>query len=453
MRKRLLPIQIGVFVTFMLIPLWFRFPGMKALGMGDFTVFYSAGFLIFWPILWTIIWWVFSGFWGFGTLWKNKTLRLWFILQLIFAGWILLSWVWSYERILHPAVTVGAALPFILVIFFSIALACSRVSIRVIIVALVIGLLWNSILASLQVAHQGSLGLKLIGEFQVDPASSGTVIVQAGDIRWLRPYGLLPHPNMLGGFLVIGLLGTFAWSLCEQKKYWLFSVAIFIFGLWSLFLSFSRSAWLAFAVGLLLLLLLTFKSWWPDCNRLIRVIAILGVSLVASGLFFLLYQPFLSSRAGLSDESVELRSVSDRNVYNQIAIDAIKKSPVLGIGIGNYPWYSTDYIFNNTTFDLRGQPVHNIYLSAWSELGIIGLGLFLLIVGIAIRMGITNIRLRNNQQTNDTFLCAAAICGVVAFLVIGFFDHYSWTLIQFQVAFWGLMAVAIQPPSTTSALT
>lgn len=452
-QKRLLPIQIGVFITFMLIPLWYRFPGMKALGMGDFTVFYSAGFLIFWPILWTIIWWMLSGFWGIGSIWKNKTLRLWFILQLIFAGWILLSWAWSYERILHPAVTIGAALPFVLVILFSLALTCSRVPIRLILAALIIGLFWNSILASLQVAHQGSLGLKLLGEFQVDPASSGTVIVQAGNIRWLRPYGLLPHPNILGGFLVIGLLGAFGWSLSEQKKYWLLGVVIFIFGLWSLFLSFSRSAWLALAVGLLILLTLTFKTWLFDRSRLIRVIAILGGSLVAGGLFFLLYQPFLSARAGLSDESVELRSVSDRNVYNQIAIDAIKKSPILGTGIGNFPWYSTDYIAKKTKFDLRGQPVHNIYLSAWSELGVTGLGLFLLIVGTAIRVSITNIRLRRNQQADDTFLYAVAICGVIAFLVIGFFDHYSWTLIQFQVAFWGLMAVAIQPPSTTSALT
>ncbi len=452
-QKRLLPIQLGIFITFMLIPLWYRFPGMKALGMGDFTVFYSAGFLIFWPILWTIIWWMISGFWGIGSLWENKTLRLWLILQFIFAGWILLSWAWSYERILHPAVTIGAALPFVLVIFFSLALSCSHISIRVIIAALVIGLLWNSALASLQVAHQGSLGLKLIGEFQVDPASSGTVIVQAGDIRWLRPYGLLPHPNMLGGFLVIGLLGAFGWSVSEQKNYWLFGVVIFIFGLWSLLLSFSRSAWLAFAVSLLILLILTFRIWLFDRNRLIRVIAILGVSLIAGGLFFLLYQPFLSARAGLSDESVELRSVSDRAIYNEIAIDAIKYSPILGTGIGNYPWYSTDYLAHKTNYDLRGQPVHNIYLSAWSELGVIGLGLFLLIVGLGIRAGIINIRLRNKQQTNDTFLYTAAICGVVAFLVIGFFDHYSWTLIQFQVAFWGLMAVAIQPPSTTSELT
>jgi len=443
-RKKLIPVHVGIFITFMLIPLWYRFSGMKALGMGDFTVFYSAGFLIFWPILWTIIWWAISGFSGIGNLWSNKTPRLWLTLNLIFAGWILLSWVWSYEKILHPSVTIGAAIPFILVILFSIALSSSRFPIRLIIVALVIGLLWNSLLASLQVAHQGSIGLKALGEFQVDPASSGTVVVQADSVRWLRPYGLLPHPNMLGGFLAVALLSAFGWGLSGQNKRWLVIGVIFILGLWALFLTFSRSAWIGFGFGLLLLLVLTFKSWWLNRNRLVRVIAILGISLVAGGIFFLLYQPFLSARAGLSDESVELRSVSDRNIYNQIAIDAIKYSPILGTGIGNYPWYSTDYLANRTKYDLRGQPVHNIYLSAWSELGIIGLTLFLLIVGVAIRASIINIR----QRGNDTFLYAAAICGIIAFLVIGVFDHYSWTLIQFQVAFWGLMAVAIQPPST-----
>lgn len=448
-RKRLLPIQLGILITFMLIPMWFRFSGMRALGMGDFTVFYSVGFLIFWPMLWTVVWWGLSKFEGIGTLWQNKSLRLWVILQLIFATWILLSWTWSYKRDSYPSVTVSAALPFILVIIFSLAVCSSRLSIRLIVTALIIGVIWNSVLASLQVAHQGSLGLTMFGEFQVNPANSGTVVVQAGDIRWLRPYGLLPHPNMLGGFLAVGLLGVFGWSLSSQGKKWLLGAAIFEFGLWSLLLTFSRSAWLGLAVGLLLLMALTLRMWWRDRQRLIRILTIGGISLVVGGLFFVLYQPFLSARAGLADESLEVRSTSDRVVYTQIALDAIKASPILGTGIGNFPWYASTYLAK-TKFDLRGQPVHNIYLSAWSELGVVGLGLFLLIIVVASRAGFANIQ---TAYASTSYLYAAIGCGVVAFLVIGLFDHYSWTLIQFQAAFWGLMAVAIQPPSTYRDLT
>ncbi len=52
----------------------------------------------------------------------------------------------------------------------------------------------------------------------------------AGDIRWLRPYGLLPHPNVLAGFLVIGRLSTltgviglldhYPWTLIQFQTAW-----------------------------------------------------------------------------------------------------------------------------------------------------------------------------------------------------------------------------------------
>ena len=98
--------------------------------------------------------------------------------------------------------------------------------------------------------------------------------------------------------------------------------------------------------------------------------------MVAVGMFVILYQPFLAARAGIGDESVELRSVSDRAVYNQIALEVIGKAPIVGIGLGNFPWYAADYLAK-TDFDLRGQPVHNIFLSAWTELGMVGLALTL----------------------------------------------------------------------------
>ncbi len=173
--------------------------------------------------------------------------------------------------------------------------------------------------------------------------------------------------------------------------------------------------------------------------------------MIAAGLFFLIYQPFLAARTGVTTESVELRSASDRVVYNQIALDAIKQSPILGTGIGNFPWYATDYLAK-TTFDLRGQPVHNIFLSAWSELGIVGLGLFITIIVVTLRAGIIHIRRIGSIQNDVIFVYGAAMGSIVAFLVIGLFDHYPWTLIQLQAVLWLLIAAVIRPPSTAEEL-
>jgi O-antigen ligase len=219
-----------------------------------------------------------------------------------------------------------------------------------------------------------------------------------------------------------------------------------------LLLTFSRSAWLGLAAGMLALGILTIKVWWHNRQRLLRVLLVAGIFLIAAGLFYVLYQPFLSARTGVTTESIELRSASDRAVYNQIAIDAIKESPILGTGIGNFPWYASEYLAK-TTFDLQGQPVHNIFLSAWSELGLIGLGLFIVIVGITLRAGIIHMRQATSNQTEVIFVYGAAMGGIIAFMVIGLFDHYPWTLVQFQAALWLLMAVVIRPPPTAVELT
>lgn len=446
-----LAIKAGMIATFLLVPFWLRFPNTKAYGMGDFAVFYSAGFVIFWPIIWTLFWWVLSRFAGFNETWGNKTQRSWIIALFIFAGWILLSWTWSYKRISYPSVAVSAALPFILVLLFAICLCSVRLNSRIILSSIAFGLFWNSIIASLQVATQHSLRLKFLGEFQFDPAASGTVIVQADGIRWLRPYGLLPHPNMLAGFLLIGLFATLGWVMAVQSKRWIIFAGLFAFGFWTLLLSFSRSAWLGLASGLLIFAIITFQSWWNNRSQLMRLLLITGITLIASGLFIGIYQPFLAARAGISDEALERRSSSDRVIYNQIALEAIRQSPILGAGIGNYPWYASDYLVK-TDFDLRGQPVHNIFLSAWAELGVVGLGIFIAAIGLALLAGIKNLRQAMNNKLDEPFLYATAIAATCALLVIGLFDHYPWTLIQFQIPFWGLMAVIVRPPSTTKNL-
>jgi len=416
---------------------------VNTLGMADFSTFYSAGFVVFWPMLWTVIWWMVSGFAGIRRLWGSKAARMWVAMCVIFAGWILLSWVWSYKRVSYPSATLSAAVPFILVILFALATACSEVPIKWIGITLIVGLVWNSLVAAGQVTFQAPIGLSALGEFRFNPAASGTVVVQAGDTRWLRPYGLLPHPNMLAGFFLMALSVAFVGVMTSSRRYWWLILGLLVFGFWTFLLTFSRSAWLGFGASISVILLATFRVWRIERSRLIRGIFSIGVLAITLGLFWTIYQPFLAARAGVGDESVEQRSTSDRAVYNQIAIEAVRESPILGTGIGNYPWYAAKYL-SKTDFDLKGQPVHNIYLAAWSELGAIGLGLFVSIIQLAIRGGIQNVR--RSEASTQMFYYAAGIGIITAFLVIGLFDHYTWTIIQFQAAFWGTMAVIIRPP-------
>jgi hypothetical protein len=40
---------------------------------------------------------------------------------------------------------------------------------------------------------------------------------------------------------------------------------------------------------------------------------------------------------------------------------------------------------------------------------------------------------------------SALLAGFVALGIVGLFDHYPWTLLQFQVMWWGLLAACIRP--------
>lgn len=439
---RLLPIQIGIVATLALISVWYRPPGAPP----PFHILYGAGFLIFWPMAWTVIWWLIMGMPGLRKMLQSR--QRWLVLTLVLLiGWSWLSYSWAYtSRTMlppRPEVTISAALPFTLAALFATVVACTSPSPRVIALSLVVGLIWNSLIVFLQVGQQESIGLGWLGEFNINPARSGVAVVQADGLRWLRPYGLLPHPNILAGFLVIALLAALTWAVSNRRRSRYMGILIVLIGLWSLLLTFSRGAWIGLAVGTILF---AFLIWNIEKKLLPLLIMGIGLMFIVVATFAVIYRPFLAARAGIGDESVELRSTSDRAVYNEMALRAIGESPVLGVGLGNFPWVAAYYLVE-TGFDLRGQQVHNIYLAAWAELGIVGFALTILVIGIGLWAGVKSVT-DSRLAGSERIMRAGLLSGVIALLVIGLIDHYPWTLLQFQVAWWGLLAVSGHSPNS-----
>jgi O-antigen ligase len=445
---RLLPIHAGILVTFAIVPVWYRFKPAP----GSFDALYSTGFLIFWPMLWTVVWWLLMGLPGFRALRQDRIRCLWSLTLLLLAVWAFMSWSWAYTHIFRPEVTIGAALPFALAALFAVVVACAAPPIRQIILVLVISMVVSSLIAGWQVARQGPVRLEFLGEFNINPAKSGISVVEADGIRWLRPYGLLPHPNILAGSLTVGLLAVVTWVLSNRSRWRWLGAMVFLMGLWALLLTFSRSAWIAFAAGGFALLPFVWERIRRHDLRLSLGVFILAV-IAAGALFFALYRPFLAARVE-GDEGVELRSVSDRVIYNDMAYRAIGESPILGLGIGNFPWRASYYL-SLTDFDLRGQPVHQIFLSVWSELGLVGYLLMTLTLILGVEGALRNLRLRRDpltpEQETERIAHATLLVGVITLMLIGLLDHYPWTLLHFQLLWWGLLALAGKPLQTSAA--
>ncbi len=422
-------IHAGILLSFALVPVWYRLPEVPPL----LPPLYVSRFALLLPMLWTIACWLLSGLPGWRALRQDRVRRCWALSLLLLVVWGFASQWWAFQRGPHPDVGATAALQFGIAALFALVVACVPPPRPLLIAVLIVSLLWNSLLGGAQVALQHAVGLQSLGEFPISVDWQGVSVVEADGLRWLRPYGLLPHPNPFAGVLTLGLLACSVWILSRRRWQWIAGTLSGLLGLWVLGLSFSRAAWLGTAAGAAAILVLAWRGHLRLSRRrlVISALAFLGCGL----LFLTLYRPFLLARSGVGAESIEQRSVSDRLVYLDFAMRAIRENPVLGVGAGNFPWKASYYLMF-TDFDLLGDNVHNIYLSAWAELGIVGLALYL----AALASGIwAALRLLWRQPEPARL---AFFGGVIALLLIGLADHYPYTLLQFQAALWGLLAAS-----------
>ncbi|MEK7631510.1 MAG: O-antigen ligase family protein [Patescibacteria group bacterium] len=294
---------------------------------------------------------------------------------------------------------------------------------------------------------QTSPAFSWLGLASHDPGLSGTSVVEAGGMRWLRAYGSLPHPNILGGYLAAALLITFGFYLrvyngvrqgfakwtrenvrrhLEGKRWYvkqawriaglLVVLTILILGL---LLTFSRSAWIGFAAGWFATLALLIILRWPWGWQLWAKWTLFFV-VIAGFTVLVLPQPFLARTE--ASGRLESQSISERQQQFTDAYALIKLEPVRGVGYGNMPVALYDRVERARESVHSYQPVHNIYLLSVVELGVIGGLVYLAFLLTALRQNI----LRLLQER--TWVSLVTLSALSALLVIGLFDHYLWTL-------------------------
>ncbi|MCC6802067.1 MAG: O-antigen ligase family protein [Anaerolineae bacterium] len=440
-------IHAGILLTFALVPVWYRLPQSPL-----FARLYVTRFLIFLPIIWSVVWWVVLGVPGLRDLARSRWRSLWALALLLLALWGFASQVWAFQRVDYPEVGATAALQFGVSALFAVVVACAAPKPSAIVTVLILSLIGNAAITILQAQNQASLGLIGLGEFPFNPTQPGVSILQSGALRWVRPYGLQAHPNLLAGALLVGVLATGGWIIARRGWLRAAGVLIFGFGFWALLLTFSRAAWGGLVVGGLSVVPF-LRLYLRRLDTRISLAAAAAAALVVGLAFVLGYQPLLAARAGEGQESVELRSVSDRLVFMDFAFRSIRERPILGVGIGNFPW-RTSYYLVETDFDLRGDNVHNVLLSVTAELGVVGLTLALAAIGCGAVTVVAGLRAsvwQSQTVRGDAHPARLALFAVfAALLAVGFLDHYPWTQIHFQAAWWGCLAAAFPRELSTA---
>jgi len=386
--------------------------------------------------------------------------------------------------------------------------------------------LFNAFLAFLQKANNGSIGLYFLKESLFKPDLSGVAKITLGSSLFVRPYGLFPHPNILGAFLLVALVITVLYfsifdqerknwlkcstwniftflkkffrlakfvprgtksnshetrnvprgTICEnkfEKKYSqnsntcsnsvkMFHVEHSIGQTWNIFNKIGLSLSSAITYGLFLIiplfaLFLTFSK-----NAVIGLIAaFLFISyssfsarngqdkLKVANLMPFIRERLISKRNLLliaifmmllinirpSFDSFISTSFNDRLVYQNVSRGTIIDNLFTGVGMGQFVTTMNDYSAM-PLLKWQYQPVHNVFSLIWSELGIIGLILFISFIFTILKS------FRSIPMQGPMFHIKTAFRGIlIAFLIMMLFDHYAWDIQQGQALFWMILAL------------
>jgi O-antigen ligase len=294
-------------------------------------------------------------FGGLGLRSTSSRALLWPLLAL--AGLALLT----VPLALSQKIAVYTVSRWLLAVALAVALMSQELDRRQVEAALLLGLCLNALIGIAQVALQGPLGLP--GEMAPPAANAGASIIVAGQARWLRAYGLTLHPNVLGGYLAVGLL--LAVPLLERRR-WRLCWWLLLAGL---LLSFSRSAWLA--VALALPPSAGWLAWRRPALRRPLGITLAGAALIALALAAVLAGP-VQSRMRPASVAAEQRSLDERGEMVALALRLIGQRPLHGVGAGNFP-----VAMHAAGSPVEPQYVHNVPLLLAAELGVAGGALWL----------------------------------------------------------------------------
>ncbi len=322
------------------------------------------------------------------------------------SAWAALSAAWSLE----PRLSLYTSLHLLGISGLALSLSERPSAWRPLSLGCFLGILCQTALAAAESLAQSTAFLEPLGmewPGRLDPSVPGAaVIALPKGQRWLRAYGTLPHPNLLGLYLLGLAAAPAAWSLRGGR--WAFAGQTGI-GLAALGLgmSFSRAAWLGFGAALLWLLA---ASHLPIGRRM--ALALLG----AGGLLAVAcaFAPQTVVRITGGGSPLEVRSILERQWLMEQALRQITAHPLLGIGAGTFPLALRERLPPG----YRPEPVHHVGALITAELGL---------PGAMLGLGVAGAFLRSMRRGTSPEACALT-ASLLGLLVVSILDHPLWTL-------------------------
>jgi len=337
----------------------------------------------------------------------------------------------------------------------------------------VLSLIPHALLAIWQFATQTVIGSSWLGMSSQNPADLGVSVVQTSVGRFLRAYGGFPHPNILAGWMATGLLATLWLNITPLKLRGGKGVIWLIEGLFTLglFYSFSRSAWLAAAVGLALSVILNVgegSAKLTDSSPALRVnsgegyakLMNLGesakptnskrwLSLAIPIVLFLtltiVQRDLVLTRADVQNSRLEQISVTSRIQSLKDGAEVFRSRLLFGTGPNSeLPVLASLKKITSSPAPL--EPPHMVWLLILANFGIAG-SLFIFGFGLYLLRSILN-KWRSLDTHNRILLVTLVSCQ----LILGSLDHYLWSLWSGQALSALVVFVILSEASSSSVI-
>lgn len=271
----------------------------------------------------------------------------------------------------------------------------------------------QSIIGILQYIKGSSIGLYILGESPISSALSGVAKIMVNGESHIRAYGTLSHPNILAAFLFVsGIFSIYLFSIYKDRFFrYVISFELFTI-LIALIITFSRVTWLLCVISFLGYFFYLLKSkfdikgFFSKKNNIYISLAVLFlivtvIAFLAGGIWWRV-NPFNAS----TWESLRVRGAVFAESFE------ILRNNFFGVGAGGFIIELVKHIVGKPIW--MAEPVHNIFLLIFSEIGALGLISFLSVLVCSAFL----------LKKSPVFL-KFIFYGII-FLM--FFDHYFWDI-------------------------
>ena len=251
-----------------------------------------------------------------------------------------------------------------------------------------------------------ALGLAFLGESQ----ALATRTLDGSNV--LRPSGTAIHPNILTPYLApIGLLALSLAIEAKRAGGRLLLLAAMLLAFIPLAIAQTRAAIVATAVAVVFILVAAVLRGRLGWRWLLA-------GMTTAGFAALVFWPWVQSHLLENLGSQFQSEITLRLSMNGVAIDMFQSSPLVGVGLNNF----MSAVGPHNLYSAIVFPVHNLYLLALAETGILG------IAGLAIvAIGLTTVALRV-AHARDPFLSALGVAVAATYLFFAVEEVLSFSL-------------------------